>query len=300
MWQHPNGYYYYSKTSLGTKDKREALKREQELRRVKWLEKHKLINNKVVNNTTLKELIDQFKEYRIASKKNTSKLPGIYKRIEPIKNKYVHTITQSDIQPLFSDLQKNSQASYLKELRVIFNFGITHSYLIVNLIAQTKIGNREVVFSDNEYYKLLSFIDDEKFKSLIEFAYESGCRQSECINKINWLDNGIIVKGKTGERIIPYKNPLYNLSRFKGLQWDYLTKNVTSKRTKKYIRSAGLSDKFCFETLRHTFGTKMVKVAGIHQTSLLMEHTSFNTTQKYLHISINDYSFSNNNLCNYL
>jgi hypothetical protein len=45
MWQHPNGYYYYSKTSLGTKDKREALKREQELRRVKWLEKHKLINN---------------------------------------------------------------------------------------------------------------------------------------------------------------------------------------------------------------------------------------------------------------
>jgi len=94
------GYYYYSKTSLGTKDKREALKREQELRRVKWLEKHKLINNKVVNNTTLKEL--------------------------------------------------------------------------------------------------------------------------------------------------------------------------------------------------------MVKVAGIHQTSLLMGHTSFNTTQKYLHISINDYSFSNNNLCNYL
>lgn len=251
MWQHPNGYYYYSKTSLGTKDKREALKQEQELRRVKWLEKHKLINNKVVNNTTLKELIDQFKEYRIASKKNTSKLPGIYKRIEPIKNKYVHTITQSDIQPLFSDLQKNSQASYLKELRVIFNFGITHSYLIVNPIAQTKIGNREVVFSDNEYYKLLSFIDDEKFKSLIEFAYE--------------------------------------LSRFKGLQWDYLTKNVTSKRTKKYIRSAGLSDKFCFETLRHTFGTKMVKVAGIHQTSLLMGHTSFNTTQKYLHISINDY-----------
>ena len=71
MWQHPNGYYYYSKTSLGTKDKREALKREQELRRVKWLEKHKLINNKVVNNTTLKELM-----VKVAGIHQTSLLMG--------------------------------------------------------------------------------------------------------------------------------------------------------------------------------------------------------------------------------
>ena len=43
MWKHKTGIYYYGKRTLGTRDKRKALKREKVLRRGLWAVKNGLV-----------------------------------------------------------------------------------------------------------------------------------------------------------------------------------------------------------------------------------------------------------------
>ena len=52
--------------------------------------------------------------------------------------------------------------------------------------------------------------------------------------------------------------------------------------------ATGLSDRLNVHSLRHTFGTRMVKVAKPALVQTLMGHGSYKTTQKYVHLTDDD------------
>jgi integrase len=57
---------------------------------------------------------------------------------------------------------------------------------------------------------------------------------------------------------------------------------------KSACEALGLSDKLNVHSLRHTFGTRMAKVAKPALVQALMGHGSYKTTQKYVHLTDDD------------
>jgi integrase len=61
--------------------------------------------------------------------------------------------------------------------------------------------------------------------------------------------------------------------------------SFTSHRFKKYVREAGLSDEYCFHTLRHTFAS-WLRLAGVplDRIQYWLGHSSITTTEVYAHL----------------
>ncbi|MDD5231031.1 MAG: tyrosine-type recombinase/integrase [Candidatus Marinimicrobia bacterium] len=285
MWKHSNGYYYYSKKSLGTRDKTEAKYRESELKRFTWAKRLGLVEQPKSTSKTFQELAKEYYRYKSQTRANPKGIYFLFQASKKLNPLPVIRITRSNIDLAFKGKSEGAKASYFQELRVFFNWLIEKGYIRINPVPKLKVGNRDSTLTEKDFKALKSKITDLKFLSLVEFAYESGCRQSECLNPIVWENDRIIVCGKTGERAIPYQNPLHDLSRFKGMQWEYNRSTVTHY-FKRYLRVAGLSEKYCFETLRHTFGTRLVDQVGIYKTALFMGHRNIKTTQKYTHLKL--------------
>jgi len=288
MWRHnQNGFYYFGKISLGTRNKAEARLREKEIKRLCWAKRHGLLIHKNGNThvPTFRELTDEYYHYKQQTRRRPEDLLTVFKAGKELNPKPINKITRSDIDLAYRNKSESARASYYQELRVFFNWIIERGYISSNPVPRLKVQNRTLIISSREYERLKESITDPDFLSLVEFAYESGCRQSECINPIIWEENRIIVNGKTGARSIPYLNPLHDLSRFKGRQWQY-HRSTVAHYFKRYIRQAGLSEDYCFETLRHTFGTRLADLVGIYKTALYMGHKNIKTTQKYLHLKL--------------
>ncbi|PEN11418.1 hypothetical protein CRI94_15395 [Longibacter salinarum] len=72
---------------------------------------------------------------------------------------------------------------------------------------------------------------------------------------------------------------------FHGYRGDKLNATYMSKQFKNYVREAGLSDRFRFHSLRHTFASWMVqRKASIAVVSKVLGHSSTEVTQKYAHL----------------
>ena len=64
-----------------------------------------------------------------------------------------------------------------------------------------------------------------------------------------------------------------------------MTASSIYKMIKKMAKLAGLSPEVTTHSLRHTFGTNLIKVGSINQVQKLMGHESIETTTIYTHIS---------------
>ncbi len=147
---------------------------------------------------------------------------------------------------------------------------------------------------------------------VIEVAVATGMRRTELVHmRWSWVnldkqhvvirnDGEFIPKGKH-ERTIPVRGrALEILARryeertsesddyvFKGMQDDdRLDVTYTSKRFKKYVRLAKLSEDYSFHSLRHTYCSWMIQ-AGVPVTHVqkLAGHASIETTMQYVHLA---------------
>jgi|SRR4030095_2689987 len=204
----------------------------------------------------------------------------------------------------------------LRTLKAAFNIALRFGLIRKNPISGVKqfsIPQKERLnLNDEELKMLIARIDNELIKNIVLFALYTGCRISEIINiqfsdidfknriltirnKPNFktksgkvrhipiceglnsaLEN--ICKGKTGD------NYLFTLNENIKLRKDYV-----SGKFKKYLRKSGLSERFHFHCLRHTFITNLIKKdVNINFVKELAGHTQIQTTMRYIHIGIND------------
>jgi integrase/recombinase XerD len=208
----------------------------------------------------------------------------------------------------------------LRVMKAIFNYVIKLGYMQANPVVGVKqfsIPQKEKLsFSPQELQQLLTAIDNTVIKNIVMFALFTGCRITEilnvqyknidlnhrCIDIVNKPD----FKTKTGKvRRIPISEQLYDLL-VSNLEIDNITlkpekylfpssrtekydKDFISKKFKRYIRKAGLSDKFHFHCLRHTFITYLIKSGvNLNYVKELAGHTNINTTMGYIHIETED------------
>jgi integrase len=168
-----------------------------------------------------------------------------------------------------------------------------------------------VVISATELEKLLLHLKSPTIKSIIRFAFQTGCRLTEVIN-LTWtgvnLENKTITLGsksfntKSRKQItIPVSNTAYEIllnqrklssnakSIFvfgKTLDASYSPDHI-SKQFKKASRMAGLDESITFHSTRHACGTYLTQ-RGIptRVVQKLLRHSNIKVTEKYIHIDV--------------
>ena len=178
-------------------------------------------------------------------------------------------------------------------------------------------------FDDNDIEKILSLMSNLPISKIVLFALFTGCRINEILN-IQWNDIDFIhkvftvrnkpnFKTKTGKiRQIPISDKLFfilndlyrnrcvdkdNILNFNNTnEYVFLnSKGVRHSRSrvtiefKKYLRKAGIDEKFHFHCLRHTFITNLIKKGvSINFVKEIVGHSDIATTLNYVHIVTED------------
>lgn len=164
-----------------------------------------------------------------------------------------------------------------------------------------KSKNREDYLSEDECIMLINAASDNLLnQGYIKLLLRTGMRRGELYN-LQWSDikeNYIALKGKSGvrkfplwpgvkEALIQIKN---NIPSEKRTNWVYVNSHNYQKpakpdyigrMVKTYLKKAGLRDTLSLHSLRHTFGTNMVRLIGIRRVQKLMGHSRIETTCRY-------------------
>ncbi|MBN9389787.1 MAG: tyrosine-type recombinase/integrase [Chloroflexi bacterium] len=144
--------------------------------------------------------------------------------------------------------------------------------------------------------------------AMISFLLDTGIRKGELLSlrlgNLNLDQNRCVVRGKTGQRLVPFSQPcrdtlrrylqhsLYpGVARSEGIKaaetalWlthegKELSYNGFSQVVRKIVQESGV--KFHAHRLRHTFATLMASRVSVFDLKELMGHTSVTTTQIYV------------------
>jgi integrase len=160
-------------------------------------------------------------------------------------------------------------------------------------------------FTDDEILKLLNVIKDEWFARIVKIAILTGLRRGEILN-LRWDDydaeNGTVniqsspgyrVKGGKMRKIPLQAEGIALLSEIpQGNKDDKIftredgsdpAEDAVTKKFKRAVKAAGLSDDLHFHSLRHTFGTKAAN-SGVSANVLkaIMGHSNIKTTEGYM------------------
>ncbi len=209
-------------------------------------------------------------------------------------------------------------------LRAVFNYGIKLKWITYNPFREVnKISmpdKERLAFDSSEISSLLTVIDDSSFKSFVLFGLYTGCRLNEIINlqfkDIDFHNELVIIRNKEGFntktgkiRHIPMNSSLRELLRTlysndkiielnkrnsecyvfqKDNGFKYTGDYITHK-FKKYLRKAGINERFHFHCLRHTFISRLIKEnVNVNYVKEIAGHSTIQTTMRYIHISTND------------
>lgn len=160
-------------------------------------------------------------------------------------------------------------------------------------------------FSDEEILRLLDVIKDEWFARIVKFAILTGLRRGEILN-LSWGDYdaktgtvniqsspGYRVKGGKMRRIPLQAEGIALLSEIpQGRKDEKIftredgsepAEDAVTKKFKRAVKAARLSDDLHFHSLRHTFGTKAAN-SGVSANVLkaIMGHSNIKTTEGYM------------------
>jgi integrase len=202
--------------------------------------------------------------------------------------------------------EKPSEGTINRELqclRKIFKKAIDWGYSTENPACKvdflTEKGRvRKRVLSEDEESRLIA-VAPPYMKHMIIVVLETGMRRGEVL-KLKWEhvdfdgEEITIVETKDNEdRIMPMSSALVNLlSMLKSRNGNSEFVFSNPRTGKPYVdvkrafnsacEKANVED-FNFHDLRHTFGSRVARVAPIHDVKDLMGHSSITTTQRYLH-----------------
>lgn len=233
--------------------------------------------------------------------------------IQFIGNKPLKEISLKEIDNFIISKYNHSPSSaalYYRTLKAAFNKAIAWEYIELNpftKIKAPKLAKSLPVFINEEQLQaIISKTEEQYLKDIFTFAFYTGMRIGEILNmKWDWIDtaqNIIIIKNSATfkskskkERIIPIhnkvneilsrynKNSAFIFYRVKGIK---LNEDFVSKKFKKYLRDAKLSDDIHFHTLRHSFASNLVqKGANLYVVKELLGHEDIKTTQVYSHLT---------------
>lgn len=323
-----NGYYYLCykdnniktirRISTKTKNKKEARIFQKQFSERVLIEDRK----RYFNLLSLQKFVLDYNQINLAP--STCSLYKISFRefIRIIKNKLVCDITPERIEYFKNKrLKEVSLVSVNIELRCLkagFNLALKYGYIKTNPFINVKqireTQKEKLVFTNEEIQKLLSVVDIPVIKSFILIGVYTGMRLGEILNlqwkdilmeqrliKILNKDSYTIKSGKI--RTVPISDKLltvfkemknscnfsmksYLFESFTGKPFD---KTFITKKFKKYVKKAGLSESLHYHNLRHTFITELLrKGVSIYKVKLLAGHSSIKTTEGYAHLVVDD------------
>ena len=285
-----NGHYYYLSIthhgkritkSLGTKDRKVANK-------LKSLVETTILQQLigfVQSNAKLSfpELVEQFLKASHPWSKSTYNL-----------NKYILTSHLHD-----KELPTNpsSRATHIRHINQCWKWGYKHN--LVNKMelipGDTKGESRLRTYKECELNLMFTTIKDERFNAFVRFAYYTGARSGEIrsLSRDCVLEDSLIVRGKTGRRMVKLNNQARKLIHNQNELWDY-TKEYVSHKFKSEVRKLDIKDAR-FHDLRRTFGLNLIKQGmSIYKVSKLLGHKSVSTTEKHyaplLAVEIEDFT----------
>ncbi|MDR3611037.1 MAG: tyrosine-type recombinase/integrase [Ignavibacteriaceae bacterium] len=208
---------------------------------------------------------------------------------------------------------KYNAALQLRHLKAAFNRAIEWGFIEKNPFKGIKLRipeNNPTFITKEELNTIVANEKDLMLKNIYLWAFHTGMRLSEIMN-LEWSDldltqNIIRVRNKESfttkskrERIIPIgkvvleilngikENPEYMNSNYifnkagerLGLVW-------VSKKFKKCVRLANLSESIHFHTLRHSFASHLVqRGTSLYILQKLLGHSQISITQKYSHLN---------------
>jgi integrase/recombinase XerD len=191
-------------------------------------------------------------------------------------------------------------------LRFLYNVTLRRPHLIVHLPFAKRPRLLPTVLSPEETACLLAAALPGRDRTILEVAYGCGLRLKELLGlKVADIDSARMVlrirhgKGQK-ERLLPLSPRLLEVLRnywreYRPATWLFpgvkpalpLTGGTVQRLCQRTARRAGLTKRIHPHILRHSFATHLLE-AGVDLLSVqaLLGHSHFNTTAKYLHISM--------------
>ncbi|MCI0353972.1 MAG: site-specific integrase [Acidobacteria bacterium] len=191
-------------------------------------------------------------------------------------------------------------------LRFLYNVTLGRPNLSTHLPFAKRPRTLPVVLSPDEVLRLLDAALPGRERTLLEVIYSCGLRLKELLGlNVTDIDSARMVlhiragKGQK-QRFVPLSARLLEVLRgywrecrparclFPGAKQALpLTGSAVLRICRRTAQRAGLSKRITPHTLRHSFATHLLE-AGVDLLSVqaLLGHSHFNTTAKYLHVSM--------------
>ena len=196
-------------------------------------------------------------------------------------NKYILTSHLHD-----KELPTNpsSRATHIRHINQCWKWGYKHNLVSkMELIpGDTKGESRLITYKECELNLMFTMIKDNAFNAFVRFAYYTGARSSEIrsLSRDCVLDDSLIVRGKTGRRMVKLNSQARKLIHSQNELWDY-SKEYVSHKFKSEVRRLGIKNAR-FHDLRRTFGLNLIKQGmSIYKVSKLLGHKSVRTTEQH-------------------
>ena len=178
----------------------------------------------------------------------------------------------------------NSRCMHIRAINACWNWGlkkgiITKAY---KLDMDARVEARQRTYTDKELNLMFEQIEPDKFNNFVRFAYYTGARSGEIrsISLENVQNEYIVVRGKTGRRLIKLNGQAKEIISNQKHLWNY-KKDYVSHKFKKEVRRLGIKNAR-FHDLRRTFGLNLIKQGmSIYKVSKLLGHKSVRTTEQH-------------------
>lgn len=191
-------------------------------------------------------------------------------------------------------------------LRFLYNVTLGRPEIITHLPFAKRPRTLPSVLSPEEVVRLLAAALAGRDRTLLDVAYSCGLRLKELLGlQVSDIDSARMVlhirhgKGQK-ERLVPLSPRLLAVLRaywreYRPARWLFasvqpglpLTDGAVQRLCRRTAARAGLRKHVTPHTLRHSFATHLLE-AGVDLLSVqaLLGHSHFNTTAKYLHVSM--------------
>tara|TARA_Y100001980_G_scaffold41920_1_gene19515 strand:+ start:386 stop:1264 length:879 start_codon:yes stop_codon:yes gene_type:complete len=196
-------------------------------------------------------------------------------------NKYI-LASHLDGKPL--PINPTSRAIHIRHINQCWKWGLKNNLVKkANLIpGDTKGESRLRTYKECELNTMFTRIECNRFNSFVRFAYYTGARSGEIrsIPRDNVSDDFIVVRGKTGRRMVKLNTQAKKIIHNQNELWDY-TKDYVSHKFKKEVRRLAIKNAR-FHDLRRIFGLNLIKQGmSIYKVSKLLGHKSVRTTEQH-------------------
>ena len=245
-----------------------------------------------------KQLIPQIEKRILAELINGKEKKNEYLSFSKLVNKYLtysnhdwSNSTRSRYKILLNNYiddglpdNPTTRAMTIRVINSCNNWGYKHNLVKkqVRLPGGSRWESRHRVLSKVELQLLFDGIRDKRFNYFVRFAYYTGARAGEIrqMKQDSIYTKHVLVKGKTGTRIIKLNAQAIDILNQIDSLWDY-RRDFVSHKFKKEARRLEIPD-IRFHDIRRTFGYNLIKQGKpIYEVSKLLGHSSVTTTERH-------------------